>query len=103
MYEECISKRMKEGVEIDAEPEISIMLAFKVLHKEGYNPRTDKIKYKDQYKDQITRVKYLKTSPQIDKKTGKEYMCRYYLMTIPDQYVPASETPQGVIRSEEDI
>ncbi len=103
MYEECISKRMKEGVEIDAEPEISIMLAFKVLHKEGYNPRTDRIDYCTEYQDQFTRVKYLKTSREIDEETGKPYLCRHYMMRMPDKYVPVSETPQGVIRSEEDI
>ena len=103
MYEESVSKRMKEGVMIDAHPRISTMLAFKVLDKEGYNPRTDRIDYCTEYQDQFTRVKYLKTSREIDEQTGKEYLCRHYAMRIPDKYVPVKEAPQGVICSEEDI
>ena len=103
MIEKEISKRMKEGVMIDAHPRISIMLAFKVLDKEGYNPRTDRIDYCTDYQDQFTRVKYLKTSREIDEETGKEYLSRHYVMSMPDKYVPAKETPQGVVRSMEDI
>ena len=103
MVEDKISKRMKEGVMIDAEPEISVMIAFKILHREGYNPRTDRIEYSTDYQDQFTRVKYLKTSREIDEETGKEYLSRHYVMSMPDKYVPAKETPQGVIRSMEDI
>lgn len=103
MCDKEISERMKEGVEIDASFPENTLIAYKLLVREGYNEKTDCILFSTQHENQLTTVKYLKTITPINETTGEKYTSRYYAIILPDRYIPAKETPKGVIRSAEDI
>ena len=99
-----ISERIKMGIKIDAPFPQNMVLAEKVMRAEcGYSAGEDCLHVDTQCLDQITRVRYLKTLRVVDEKTGKEYKSRYFEILMPDRYVPARETTEGVIRSEKDI
>ena len=103
MCDEKDSERIKRGVEIDAPFPQNMVLAYEVLQREGYDIQTDYLHVNNQFENQVTRVRYIKTVPLIDEKTGVRYQARHFELTMPDRYVPATEAPEGAIRSEKDI
>ncbi len=104
MYDKKISERIRKGVKIDAPFPKCMVLATEVMKKEcGYSPEIDYVDCRKQCNDQITTVRYITTIPLEDEKTGKWYASKRFEILYPDRYIPAKETPQGVIRSMEDI
>ena len=104
MYDEKISERIRKGVKIDADFPANMVLAEKVIQKEcGYASGIDYIHYGNQCDNQLTTVRYIQTKPLKDEKTGEWYNAKVFEVVSPDRYVPATEAPEGAIRSEEDV
>ena len=96
-----VSERLqKKGVKIDAPFPRNMELAYQLMKKEGYTEGLDFLHISNQYQNQFTKVKYVKTTQEPD---GRK--TRHFVLTVPDRYVPSAETDslQNVIKSEEDI
>ena len=101
-----ITERMKKGVKIDAPFPRNMELVYKVLQKEGYDQRRDFLHIEHQYENQLTTLKYVKSTPFVDPDTEERYISRYFRISVPDRYIPTTKKvrlPKDVIRSEEDI
>lgn len=93
--------RLREGVKIDAPFPQNMELAYEILKKEGEYKQTDYIHIGNQYENQITTVRYVKTTPE----EGKER--RHFMIIVPDRYIPLPELhedlPEEAVRSVNDI
>ena len=107
MYKDIeISDKLREGVKIDAPFPRNMHLAHKVLEKEGYNEKHDFIHIINQYENQFTKVRYIKTVLFINPDTKEKHISRYFQIAVPDRYIPTKnfeKIPEGVVKSEEDI
>lgn len=93
-----VSERMSKGVLIDAPFPRNMELAHMLLKKEGYREEIDFLEIKSQYRNQLTQVKY-------NKSTTYSEIERHFMIIVPDRYIPISKEklPDGIICSEEDI
>ena len=99
-----VSKRLKEGVVIDARFPLNMELAYEVLIREGYDKKKDFLYITTQHEHQYTELKYNKTATYIDEKTGEQCQGRYFSLQVPDRYVPSKRDVRAdVIQTEEDI
>lgn len=99
-----ISKKMREGILIDAPFPTNMLLADEILKREGFRPSIDYLNIQTQYEHQYTEIKYRKSIFEMDaeeKNTGNKLKC--FMLIIPDRYIPKKEEQQGVIRNNEDI
>lgn len=104
--DERITARLKKGVAIDAPFPRNLELVHKVLIKDGYEPQHDFLHIVNQYENQLTVLKYIKSTPFWDPETGEKYVSRHFNVSMPDRYIPTKKSgrlPKGLIRSEEDI
>lgn len=99
------SKVLKKGVQIDAPIRKAIDIAFEVLEYEGYDETKDKVSITTQYIDQLTTVSYTKTAILLNEKTGIPYRARFYVISVPDQYVPSTtgKVPENALQTMDDI
>lgn len=100
-----ISAKVKQGVKIDAPFPRNMELAYKVLEKEGFDQSRDFLHMVNQYQDQLTTVKWIKSTRYVDPTTKEEYVSKHFTIYAPDRYIPtkSEKLPKEVIRSEEDI
>lgn len=101
-----ITEKMRIGVKIDAPFPRNMELAYKLLEVEGFDQSRDFLHLVNQYQDQVTTVKWIKSTKYIDPNTKEEYLSKHFTIYAPDRYIPTqkSETlPEELIRSEEDI
>lgn len=101
-----ITERLRKGVKIDAPFPLNMDLVHKVLNKDGYDQAHDFLHITNQYENQLTVLKYIKSTQFVDPKTNEQYISRHFSVSVPDRYIPTSKKgriPKDVIRSEEDI
>lgn len=61
-----ISKKIREGILIDAPFPKNMLLADEILKREGFRPSIDYLNIQTQYEHQYTEVKYRKSIFEMD-------------------------------------
>ena len=100
-----VTTLIKEGIKIDADFPSNMELPRLILDKEGYVPGRDYIHLVSQYCDQLTEIRYLKSTKEEDRETNLCFLAKHFTIVMPDRYVPLpkAELSEKVIRSVEDI
>ncbi len=100
-----VTTLIKEGIKIDADFPSNMELARLILDKEGYVPGRDYIHLVSQYCDQLTEIRYHKSTKEEDRETNLCFLAKHFSIVMPDRYVPLpeSEIDGNVIRNVEDI
>ena len=104
--EKSITKKIREGILIDAPFPTNMLLADEILKSEGFRPSIDYLTIQTQYEHQYTEVKYQKSIFEMDeeeKNTGNKLKC--FMLIVPDRYIPKNEEQQGktIIKNVEDV
>ena len=97
---------VKVGTEfkIDAKFPENILWAGKLLDEIGKNEK-DFIRLNTQCENQITTVRYIKTTSQLEE-DGELCLTAHFVITIPDRYLPkelVGKEDGFIIKSEEDL
>lgn len=88
--EESVSKEIREGILIDAPFPQNMLLADKILQKEGFRTK-DYINIQTQYEEQYSELRYIKSIAEVGANgqyTEDKLKC--FVLTVPDRYVPVS-------------
>lgn len=105
--EKSISKKIREGILIDAPFPTNMLLTDEILKREGFRPSIDYLTIQTQYEHQYTEVKYRKSIFEMDaeeKNTGNKLKC--FMLIIPDRYIPKKEEQQEgkkIIKNVDDV
>lgn len=105
--EKSITKKIREGILIDAPFPTNMLLANVILSKEGFRENVDYLTVQTQVEHQYTEIKYLKSISELDENnqiTGEMLKC--FILIVPDRYIPKKEEQQNVktiIKNVDDI